>query len=42
MNECLEICTKSSGCKEGGYGNTHRVCKYISPDGYNELNKHFE
>jgi hypothetical protein len=39
MNDCLEVCTKSTGCSEN---NTHRICKFNSLDSYNKLNQHFE
>ena len=40
MNECLEVCTKTTGCNihDGG---THRICKLNSFDSYNKLNNHF-
>jgi hypothetical protein len=41
MNECLEVCTKSSGCSEGN-GATHKICKLNSPNSYNKLNQYFE
>ena len=41
INECLEVCTKSSGCRYVG-GDTHRICKFKSFDSYNKLNQHFE
>lgn len=40
MNDCLEICTKSTGCKNNG--DTHKICKTNNLDSYNKLNKHFE
>lgn len=39
MNECLEICSLSTGCSKD---NTLKVCKINNFDSYNELNKHFE
>jgi len=39
MDECLEICTKSDGCKAGV--NTHRVCKLYNPNSYSKLIMHF-
>jgi hypothetical protein len=39
MNDCLEVCTKSTGCSEK---NTHRICKFNNFDSYNKLNQHFE
>jgi len=41
MNDCLEVCTKSTGCNEK-YGGTHKICKVNNLDSYNKLNKHFE
>jgi hypothetical protein len=41
MGECLEICTKSSGCNVSS-GDTNRICKSNNLDSYNKLNKHFE
>jgi len=41
MSECLEVCTKSSGC-EVGNGSTHKICKINNQESYNKLNKHFE
>lgn len=39
MNECLEICSLSTGCSKD---NTLKLCKINNFDSYNELNKHFE
>jgi hypothetical protein len=39
INDCLEVCTKTPGCMGG---DTHKICKFNSPDSYNKLNKHFE
>lgn len=39
MNDCLEVCTKSTGCSEK---DTHRICKLNNLDSYNKLNQHFE
>jgi hypothetical protein len=41
MNDCLEVCVKTDGCSIRS-GDTHRICKFNSPDSYNKLNKHFE
>jgi len=41
MGECLEVCTKSTGCN-GKYGDTHKICKLNNLNSYNKLNKHFE
>ena len=40
MNECLEVCNKSTGCLL--HVNTHKICKSNSPESYHKLNKHFE
>lgn len=40
MGDCLEVCTKSSGCSEKN-GDTHRICKLNNLDSYNKLNKNF-
>ena len=40
MNECLDICAKSTACARGV--DTHRVCKTNSPDSYAKLHAHFE
>jgi len=40
MNDCLEVCTKSTGCNITG--DTHKICKINNLDSYNKLNKHFE
>ena len=37
MNDYLEICNKSTGCRLGL--DTHKVSKLISPDSYNKLDK---
>jgi hypothetical protein len=42
MSDCLEVCTKSTGCNSVKYGDTHKICKLYNPDSYNKLNKHFE
>ena len=39
MNNCLEVCTKSTGCSITG--DTHRICKLNTPDSYDKLNAHF-
>jgi predicted nucleic acid-binding Zn ribbon protein len=41
MNECLEVCIKTSGCYTLGE-DTHKICKINTPDSYNKLNQHFE
>ena len=40
MNNCLEVCTKSTGCSTLN-GDTHRICKLNTPDSYDKLNAHF-
>ncbi len=40
MNDCLYVCTKSTGCSLI-YGDTHKICKDNTPDSYHKLNKHF-
>jgi hypothetical protein len=42
MHECLEACTKSSGCEITKGNDTHRICKVNSPESYEKLNKHFD
>ena len=39
MNNCLEVCTKSTGCSINS--DTHRICKLNSADSYDKLNAHF-
>jgi len=38
MDECLYVCTKSTGCWDN---DTHKICKINNEDSYNKLNKHF-
>jgi hypothetical protein len=40
MNECLEVCIKTSGCSLGK--DTLKICKINTPDSYGKLNQHFE
>ena len=40
MSECLEVCTKSTGCGAKN-GDTHKICKLNNVDSYNKLNRHF-
>lgn len=46
MSDCLEVCTKSTGCSRINgdiiNGDTHRICKVNNQDSYNKLNKYFE
>jgi len=39
MDECLEVCAKSTGCNEGS--DTHKICNNQSQNGYSKLNKLF-
>jgi hypothetical protein len=41
MSNCLEVCTKSTGCAIKNE-DTHRICELYNPDSYKKLNKHFE
>ena len=40
LNECLEVCTKSTGCSVQN-GDTHKICKLNNPSSYNRLNSWF-
>ena len=40
MNECLEVCMKTTGCTNKV--DTHTICKTNSPISYAKLNNHFE
>ena len=40
LNECLEVCTKSTGCNIQN-GDTHKICKLNNPDSYDKLNSLF-
>jgi hypothetical protein len=43
IGECLEICTKTTGCSVKNNGaDTHKICKLNNLDSYNKLNKYFE
>ena len=42
MNDCLEVCMKTTGCDIQYGGDTHRICKVNSIDSYQKLNKNFE
>ena len=42
MNECLEVCTKSTGCIGTPNNDTHKICKLNNLHSYNKLNKHFK
>lgn len=39
MNNCLEICNRSSGCYVKG--DIHQICKDKSPLSFKYLDKHF-
>ena len=41
LGDCLEICTKSTGCG-GGKEETHKICKLNNLHSYNKLNEHFD
>jgi len=41
ISECLEVCTKSSGCSTSSE-DIHKICKINNLDSYNKLNKFFE
>jgi len=39
MDECLEVCIKTDGCREGV--NTHKICKINNFHSYEKLNRLF-
>lgn len=39
MDECLEVCTKSDGCKGGA--DTHKICKLNNSNSYEKINRFF-
>ena len=41
MGDCLEVCTKSTGCSITN-GGTHKICKLNNLHSYNKLNEHFD
>lgn len=41
MSECLEVCTRSNGCR-CGTDETHKICKINNATSYNKLNVLFE
>ena len=41
MSECLEVCTKSTGCNIESK-DTHKICKLNNLVSYNKLIKHFD
>jgi hypothetical protein len=42
MDECLMICTRSTGCFATASGGTHTICKLNNPTSYETLNKFFK
>jgi hypothetical protein len=40
MGDCLEVCIKQTGCSVGS--DTHKICKFNTPDSYNKLNVLYE
>jgi len=42
INDCLVVCTKSTGCNNMMKSDTHRISKLNNIDNYNKLNKYFE
>ena len=40
INDCLEVCTKSSGCNRKN-NDTHKICKINNPESYAKLNPFF-
>jgi len=42
IDECLDVCIKSTGCSLRSGVDTHKICKINNSDSYNKLNKHFE
>ena len=40
MDDCLEVCSKINGCQLEQ--NTHKICKFNTPDSYNRLNVLFQ
>lgn len=43
MDECLLICTKSTGCAANkSSADTHTICKSSNPTSYETLNKFFK
>jgi len=42
MDDCLAVCTKSTGCNIDNGDGTHKICKIYNLDSYNKLNKYFE
>ena len=41
IDECLEICTKSSGCNVKNK-DTHKICKIDNYTSYEKIHKYFE
>ena len=40
LDECLEVCTKSTGCNIQN-GDTHKICKLNNSSSYNRLSSWF-
>ena len=40
INNCLEVCTKSTGCTAGN--DTHKICNYHSVKSYEKFDKFFK
>lgn len=40
MGDCLEVCSKKTGCELEK--DTHKICKFHTPDSYNKLNVLFD
>jgi hypothetical protein len=41
LDDCLEVCTKSTGCGGGFGGDTHKICYINNSESYNNLNRLF-
>ena len=40
IENCLEVCAKTTGCQVGY--DTHKICKFNTPDSYSNLNVLFK
>ena len=40
MSDCLEVCTKTTGCHASK--DTHKICKFHTQDSYNKFNVLFK
>jgi hypothetical protein len=40
MSDCLDVCTRTIGCQLEK--DTHKICKFHTPDSYNKLNALFD